>query len=270
MSSGRSRGWCYTLNNYNDDDLAKLGEMVSEYHVYGRERGDSGTPHLQGYVHFRNAKSFSRVKRLLGGSAHLEQRQGTAGQAIAYCKKDGDYTETGVAPQQGLRTDLASVRMAVMSGASMRTLIQEVTSYQGIRSAEKLLEYLEQPRDVSVAPEIHWFYGLTGTGKSKAAFERWPNAYWVPDGKWFVGYNGHEEVIWDDFRPGHVTFSRLLRLTDRYPVSVECKGGMRQFRAKTICFTSPEHPSEMFVDADDKVDQLMRRITKITHFTKMI
>ncbi len=270
MSSGRSRGWCFTLNNYNDDDLARLGDVECVYYIHGRERGDSGTPHLQGYIHFRDAKTLSSVKRLLGERAHLEPRRGSVRQAVDYCRKEGVCDERGECPLgQGSRTDLSNIRDRIREGANMRGLAEVSNSYQALRAGQLLLTFLEQPRCSDSAPVVHWFYGLTGTGKSKAAFERWPKAYRVSHGVWWNGYDGHIEVTWDDFRPSDVPFHRLLKLLDRYPVLVECKGGMRQLRAETICITSTEHPSEMFVDADDKVDQLLRRITKITHFVEL-
>ena len=49
----RSRGWCFTLNNYNEEEEVRalaLPEEVS-YGVVGKEVGESGTPHFQGYLY---------------------------------------------------------------------------------------------------------------------------------------------------------------------------------------------------------------------------
>ena len=64
------------------------------YMLFGRERGDEGTPHLQGYVHFKNEKSLKQLKALMP-RAHVEARKGTIQQAIEYCQKEGDWEEHG-------------------------------------------------------------------------------------------------------------------------------------------------------------------------------
>lgn len=109
----RAKRWVFTLNNPTDDEaqaIADYGDSdACEYLVYGRETGDSGTPHLQGYVIFNSAIRLSTVKSRLGSQRfHLEVSRGTPSEASDYCKKDGDYEEFGDCPEvsQGKRTDL--------------------------------------------------------------------------------------------------------------------------------------------------------------------
>lgn len=109
--STQSKGFCFTINNYTEDDeqeVANLGEDERvEYLVYGREEGEQGTPHLQGFVYFKSKIRWSTVRFLLP-RAHLEQTKGTTEQNIAYCTKDGNYEEFGDRPvsHQGRRSDL--------------------------------------------------------------------------------------------------------------------------------------------------------------------
>lgn len=93
----RSKYFCFTINNYTNDDVDRLSNLGDEitYIVFGREVGESGTPHLQGYVEFRNRKRFPQVKTLLGNRVHLEKRRGSPQEASDYCKKDGDFEEIG-------------------------------------------------------------------------------------------------------------------------------------------------------------------------------
>lgn len=117
--------------------------------------------------------------------------------------------------------------------------------------------------------EVFWFYGPTGTGKSKSAFDRDPTAYWKPaTSKWWNGYEGHEAVIIDDYRRDFCTFAELLRLLDRYPLTVETKGGTRQMLAKRIYITSPKCPATTWEGrTPEDIDQLLRRIEHIEHFS---
>jgi len=47
-----SRAWCYTINNFTEEDRDGLRALTCAYNIFGYERGDEGTPHLQGYVQF--------------------------------------------------------------------------------------------------------------------------------------------------------------------------------------------------------------------------
>ena len=75
MSKG-SRGWCFTLNNYSQEEQEALRNVTCAYMVFGRERGDEGTPHLQGYVHLQHQKTLTAMKKIMP-RAHLEVRMGT-------------------------------------------------------------------------------------------------------------------------------------------------------------------------------------------------
>lgn len=105
-----SKHWVFTLNNYewgNELELFELVPDVAGYVVYGREVGERGTRHLQGYIAFRSRRAFGYVQSKLPEGCHIEARRGRAAEAIDYCKKDGDYEEFGVAPvEQGHRSDI--------------------------------------------------------------------------------------------------------------------------------------------------------------------
>lgn len=85
------KGWCFTINNYTNFDICRIIEIKNAKYIYGIEKGEKGTPHLQGYIHFDKKLRFSHVKDFLGEKAHIEPRKGTIEQAINYCKKDGDF-----------------------------------------------------------------------------------------------------------------------------------------------------------------------------------
>lgn len=98
--------WCFTINNYTDEDITRLDALNVKYLVYGKEVGQQGTPHLQGFVVFHRTHPRSTAQRLLCPRAHLEVTRGTNQQAADYCKKDGDYVERGdLSGRSGHRTD---------------------------------------------------------------------------------------------------------------------------------------------------------------------
>ncbi len=237
-----------------------------KYICYGVETcPTTNKPHLQGYCELANAKSLSAIKKIFSAPAlHIERRKGTAQQAKAYCQKDGEFHEAGTISQQGKRTDINSLYENLENGYNMRDVIGERPMFQHFGIAKQWLTYNEKGRDW--LPTIYWFYGESGTGKTRSAMEMFPAA-WLSARtlRWWDGYDGHEAVIIDDFRKDFCTYHELLRILDRYAYRVEYKGGYRQLLAKNIIITSCYHPQDVY-DTREDLAQLLRRITEIRQF----
>jgi len=110
-STNTGARWCFTLNNPTDVDRQRLASAFTDasrrvvYLVVGRETGDSGTPHLQGFVIFNRTVTFAHARDTIGHTAHLERARGTSKQADDYCKKDGDFDEYGTLPGPSGKTN---------------------------------------------------------------------------------------------------------------------------------------------------------------------
>lgn len=103
--------FCFTLNNPTEaeiDHIREVGESDDvKYMIFGHEVGESGTPHLQGFVIWNGVHRFAWSKAKISSRAHLEQARGKSDQAAGYCKKEGNFEEFGEFPgSQGKRTDL--------------------------------------------------------------------------------------------------------------------------------------------------------------------
>lgn len=270
--SGRARGWCMTLNNYVENEYEMLCDWMSkncEYGCIGREVGTNGTPHLQMCCEFKNMKSFKQMTDVCK-RWHVEKRKGTKSEAAEYCKKDGKYTEFGtLGNEQGKRSDINEVRNMVKEGKTMRDIVEVTSSYQAIKYAETLRKYMMKPR--CWKPEVFWYWGPTGTGKSRLAFDQSnPDDRWVSMNglKWWDGYDGQSDVIIEDFRGCDCTLKTLLRILDRYEYRIENKGGSTQLLAKRIWITCPYSPDTVYNKTleDEDMKQLIRRIDKIIQF----
>lgn len=113
----RAKHWCFTLNNYTQDDIDRIDKNSSffDYLVYGREVGESGTPHLQGFVSFPSRVRLNYCVEKVG-QAHFTVAR-NVDNSIQYCKKDGDFFEYGERPSgKGTRSDLESFKQAVILG----------------------------------------------------------------------------------------------------------------------------------------------------------
>jgi len=240
MPRGAAKNWCWTLNNPTDHEknyLTALGSELPEpllYLVFGRETGEGGTPHLQGYLSLSQRKGLAWVKNTIGDRIHAEVQRGTNQQASDYCKKDGDFDEYGELPQgQGKRSDLIDCVAAIKQGKNMRELADEFPSVV-LRYGSGVLRLRQFSRPSRTSPpEIKVFWGPTGTGKTRRVWEFADHEkLWVhPGNQWFDGYDQHPAVLFDDFEGSWFKLSYLLKLLDRYVFQVPVKVGGSRFRA---------------------------------------
>ena len=129
--TSRYRHWTFTLNNYIEDDIIELRSTAPfcKYLVYGKEVGDSGTPHLQGFVSFSNARQVKVLHNWFNRRAHWEVARNPR-KAAQYCKKDGDFEEFGGDPDelfrgQGKRSDIYSLRDCINNGERDRKKLRQ-------------------------------------------------------------------------------------------------------------------------------------------------
>lgn len=253
----RFRRVCFTLNNPSDDDCAAVSNTAPwSYLIWALEVGERGTPHVQGYGELRMQTSLSALRRW-APRAHFISAKGTASENLEYITKDGPLViDHGEARQAGRRTDLDEAR-ELADDAGMRAVVA-CCNLQAIRVAEKYLSYTESGRNWK--PFVVWLWGPTGAGKSRWAQDEYPEAYWKDATKWWDGYDGHDDVVLDEFRGSWWTLDYMLRLLDRYPFRVECKGSSRQFRARRICITCNRPPNLAYPNCGEAINQLTRRI----------
>lgn len=96
-NSLRSRKWCLTLNNWTEDEYKHINTQFKEkslHYIIGKEVGESGTPHLQMFVEFKNATTFQSLKKL-NERLHIEKAKGSIEENKKYCSKDKDF-ETNI------------------------------------------------------------------------------------------------------------------------------------------------------------------------------
>ena len=276
----KPRSVCFTLNNYTDLDITHIQNGSFKYIIFQKEVGLNGTPHLQGYAQQPEPTSFSKWKSLLsvsGTSAHVEAAKGSSESNIAYCTKESTRVpgevvfELGARPKQGERKDLEAICNAARDVTIPLSEIIAIDTpnflryYKGVQAIRAILAPVR-----TFPTEVFWFYGGTGTGKTRRASELGgSSAYWKQNSAWWCGYDSCSmpTVIIDEYRCNFSTFAHLLQLFDRYSLQVQTKGGNVQFCARRIIVTSPKSPSETWATrtAED-LQQLLRRITVVAEF----
>lgn len=101
MAQWRGHEWCFTINAprgsdeieaeaYLDKFYTNMLTLECKYLVCKGELGETGNYHLQGFVIFKESRTFRDIKEIFGcGKMHLEKRaaRSTSKQAADYVKK---------------------------------------------------------------------------------------------------------------------------------------------------------------------------------------
>nr|QGR26085.1 replication-associated protein [Gull circovirus] len=240
-----ARRWCFTLNNYTPEEEATARNLTLEadkyaFAIIGKEVGESGTPHLQGFLHFKQKQRLTALKKLFP-RAHFEKARGSDQQNADYCGKDGEILTMIGTPSDNKPSDLAGAVAAVKRGSQMSEIAREFSEVfvkygRGLRDLRLLIGC--PPRDFKT--EVIVLIGPPGCGKSKLANEMEGSKFYKMKGDWWDGYDNQDIVIIDDFY-GWLPYCECLRLCDRYPHRVPVKGAYVEFTSKKIVFTSNRH-----------------------------
>lgn len=235
------------------------------------ERGAGGFEHWQLVVCTARKSRCSALKALFTRTTHVEPSRSAA--ANAYVWKDDTCVDPDTRFELGsLPTQRSSAKDwdAVWDSAK-RGRYDEIPADIRVRCYGTLTKIAKDHMSpVGMARTVHVFWGDTGTGKSRRAWdEAGLNAYpKEPTTKFWDGYRGQQHVVIDEFR-GVIEISHLLRWLDRYPVCVECKFGAVEFHATTIWITSNLSPDDWYPNADTETKAaLRRRFASVVHFQK--
>jgi hypothetical protein len=259
------RSWIFTINNYTEEDIEWVNGLEVMKITAAKEEGEEGTPHIQGALTMKRGYRLAQLKKL-HPKAHWEPA--TASQDFNYCKKlNSVVIRDEDNKKQGFRTDLERIRNELKQGASLKDISGSCQSLQELTFAEKYLKYNEEHLPKGTKISVYWYYGNTGTGKTKAVLDN--HSPYIPiNFKWWEGYEGQDVVLLDDLRPDWCKPADLLRLLDpyRFQYRVEVKGSSRPLVATKIFVTTPWHPADFWKDCPEDPKQLMRRLQELIHF----
>lgn len=260
----KHRAFQFTWNNYTDAEVEHLKGENYKYLIFGYENCPStGTPHLQGMIVFSNPRSFDNVrKKIFLERAHMEPVR-SMDALKKYNMKDGNYVELGEPPAQGRRVDIEEMVELASKKSSLREMWGHnptlMCQYRRSLDAARY-DFLE---DRKGPPEVYWYWGSTGTGKTSTAVDGAISFYMKDGTPWWDGYMQQECIIIDDF-DGLWPLRDLLRLLDRYPYQGQVKGGYVRINSPIIYITCQFHPSEFW--SGPELAQILRRISDVRAF----
>ena len=136
MSKDRLKNFCFTWNNYTQEDINIIESFYNSkcnYLIYGEEIGEKGTHHLQGYVQLKSQTRFNTIKKLLN-KCHIEDAKGTPEDNKIYCMKEGKYKEFGLINIKGSNRIIKE---------NLREQIKKCKSYNEVLEIEGVEKYLK-------------------------------------------------------------------------------------------------------------------------------
>lgn len=262
----KGKRWCFTLNNYEEQDLDLISGYPCTFLIYGLEVGDTlATPHVQGYVEFKSQKRLGTLKKWLP-RAHFERAIGTAEQNIAYCsKQDKSPFKKGIPSSKVKKVNAKKIlKHDPING---QKIVAAKRAYLGMKLEKDMLG--EILLDNLQKPKITYIYGATGTGKTYTALKLAVTNYDMDeistikfDKNGFCHCNNPmaECLIWMEFRPSCLAATDFLELTDGYGCHLNVKHGGMYIRPKHIYICSILAPHEIYKEEINA--QFQRRITE--------
>jgi len=280
----------FTLNNYKEDDLAKIqASELYKYGIVGKEVGTTGTPHLQGYLQLQKRTRANTVWKafnaITGHRARTEQAKGNAASNKTYCSKGGDFVEWGEASTTGKRMDLVAMRDAIIDGASWETLAMEHTAAHAryhkwgetlrkeirVRKAKEELKALMETKTLRAWQEnaleklanqsdrkVLWIMDSTG-GKGKTFLAKWlcvmRDAFYVEGGKKAdisYAYDFQETVVFDLSRQTQefVNYGTIESFKNGMMFSAKYESSMKIFKPAKVIVFSNWAPDTSQLSAD--------------------
>lgn len=289
----RAKNWVFTLNNYTPIEEANISNTVEEhdnvvYLIYGREVGENGTPHLQGFVQLARRKSLIQLKVLLGTDrVHLEIARSDAQTNYDYCTKEGDFEtfgeiQLGRAASRGNNSanlDFAGVVEAVQRGDTLQEIAIAhselfIRYSAGVRSLYSLLSQALEPMvlngpfpwgvDHDFSQQSLFLWGESGIGKTQYAltlFER-PLLVTHLDQLRLYDARRFDGIVFDDMSFAHLPRESQIHLLDTaQPRAIHVRYGLATIpRGTRKVFTSNLPFNRAFLS-----DQATRRRTRVIH-----
>lgn len=227
--------WCFTYNNYLEDTKDLLVPLFQQYCkkvIVGTEVGDSGTPHLQGYLEFKKKARPLSIFKL--DCIHWEKAKGDANSNFEYCTKDGNLYFS-----LGFPKPIVKVK------------------YDMLRSSQKeIVDLFKEDEDPLFGRHVYWFWESEGNwGKSitckymidcmGAIVVQGKNNDILHGLKDY--YDNHGEVprvvIFDIPRcnDNHVSYQAIESIKNGFFYSGKYEGGMVRFNSPHIlCFANED------------------------------
>lgn len=278
----KAKRYVFTLNNYTETEENRLKDMDCEWLIFGHEKGEQGTKHLQGAMTFEGRRSLNAIKKLFP-RMHIEVMKGSPQASKDYCTKEDatGYFEKGICPTTAKVSKEANTKKWNDAfDAAKEGRFKDIPRDMWIRYQNSFKQiYFDHAKDASMEAfndkdlkdHFLWLWGPTGTGKSHSAhriakeIDPDNDPYLKDLNKWWNGYEHQRVTIIEEADPKRCEHlaSFFKKWADKWAFTAECKGTViPACRPEYIIVTSNYSIQECFPEPADTVP-LERRFTQI-------
>lgn len=231
-----SRSWTITINNYTEDEMEFITQRFAQLCtrlVVGKEVGDEGTPHLQGFCILRRVKRMAAMKKLFP-RAHLEKSNADAVENHVYCTKPGEEGTVDTiidfkSSFQGQRNDITDFYESAKEVGLKRAAMSDPSTYVKYHKGLTLIHGIYQDSLVSYNARYETFkmdimdidrftiiWGPSGIGKTQWALAHFKNPLMCSDIEDLRKYDPavNDGVVFDDMDFSHIPRTAIIHLVD--------------------------------------------------------
>lgn len=258
----KSKAYQIVINNpsITGEELQEYLKKLKgyQYAYFQKEKGDEGTVHFQIALGFTNQRHFQSVQKdFKKWKPHIEASH-DGYKNTQYCTKEesrleGPWTDGPLPAKRNTAGETAAknkqlIEMGVVQAVDEGHIpVRDIVRVQACILLYKQLTQKLKPLDKL---DNTWYYGPTGTGKSKTARQEHPDHYDKMFNSWWDGYDNQETVLLDDLDKEHHKWigHTLKQWADHYPFTAPVKGAATRIRPKRIVVTSNYHPASIWED----------------------
>lgn len=246
-----------------------------DYAFMGRETcPNTGSKHLQGFIHFSKKQRLSALKKIHPTIAWFTAEASWEDNYIYCTKEDKEPHVIGELPQFANNGAREKKRWDVAWDLAKKGNLEEIPkdilmrTYTGCKMIYRDHQKKPQPLEDYNA---EWIWGVSGSGKSTLARVENPESYPKECNKWWCGYQNEECVLVEDIDPDCAKFlARFIKVwADKFAFISESKQGSIMIRPKKIVFTSQYTIEECFSAKDAVAIRRRCRVRKIEAFKEV-